>query len=91
MPVPGSDLEATLHQHRYGRGLAEDGTPTVIKWAEVRFTAPGRNDVGGRYSLDTTYRIHGQRCYLTGSRSEVLVYALPELPEGDSERRHQPL
>ena len=89
--IPGTELEATLEDFRYSRGRREDGTPGVVKWAKIRFTAPERDEIHGHYPLDETYRVHGRRLYIAGSRSGVQVYGLPELPTGDDERDHRPL
>ena len=78
--LPGSEILVRMERYRYGRGLTEDGRPTVIKWAELTFSKAGSDDVSGRYDLDRSYEVLGERVYLTGSRSEVLVYALPPSP-----------
>jgi hypothetical protein len=78
--LPGSELQVTMERYRYGRGLTEDGRPTVVKWAELIFSKAGSHDVSSRYDLDRSYEVLGERVYITGSRSEVLVYALPPSP-----------
>ena len=78
--VPESELMVTMARYRYGRGVTEDGRARVIKWAELTFSKEGKPDVSGRYDLDRTYVLLDERVYITGSRSEVLVYALPSPP-----------
>lgn len=77
VPVPGSSISVTLLDHRYGRGRTEGGRPIVIKWAKLRFSSADRTH-SERFDLDETHDVLGRRLYITGSRSEVLVYALPE-------------
>ena len=77
-PVPGSDIEVMLVDYRYGRGVDDAGNPTTIKWAVLTFGSPCHDDVCNRFVLDETHEVFGRRLYITGSRSQVLVYALPE-------------
>lgn len=78
-PVPGSDIEVMLVDYRYGRGVDDAGNPTTIKWAVLNFASPCHDDVCDRFALDETHEVLGRRLYITGSRSQVLVYALPEV------------
>ena len=78
-PVPGTDLVVELHGHRYRRGRTPDGSPTVVKWAELTFTGSDGEAASDRYPLDETHEILGHRLYITGTRSSVVVYGLPPL------------
>ena len=76
-PVPDTELTATLEDYRFARGLTEDGKDTVIAWARIRLEAPDGRTETVEWDYYQPAEAMGQRFYLGGSRSEVLLYALP--------------
>lgn len=75
--VEDTDLRATLTEWSYGRGRGDDGRERVIAWAEIRFEAPDGTTEDVHWSFSQQAHAMGHRFYLTGSRSEVLLYTLP--------------
>jgi len=73
--LPETDLTVTLLDYRYNR--KRDGK--LSAWASVRI-ARGEEQVDlDRWEFSETREVLGHRLHLRGSRSEVLVYALPEV------------
>jgi hypothetical protein len=77
VPVPGSDLQATLVDYRFSRGRDEQGNEKLIAWAEIRLAGADGDEESVRWDFYTTNEAFESRLYLAGSRSEVLLYALP--------------
>jgi hypothetical protein len=81
VPIPETDLEVRLDEYRYRRGRTAGGKSTLVKWAKLRFRSAAGEEEQGRFWLDESHEVLGRRLYVTGSRSEVLVYALPQAVE----------
>lgn len=78
VPVPGAAATATLLEWRYGRGRTETGRETLIAWARVRLDTGDGDPIEARWRFGERMHVRGQAFYLTGSRSEVLLYGLPD-------------
>jgi hypothetical protein len=77
VPLPGTELTATLQDYRYGRGRDASGQEKVSAWANIQLTLPDGRQETVRWVFYETREIFGYRLHLDGSRSEVLIYVLP--------------
>lgn len=72
--LPDTELEVTLLEYRYNRKRSG----ALSAWAEIRVTRGDEQVEPGRWPFSETREVLGHRLHLRGSRSEVLVYALPD-------------
>lgn len=77
VPLPGTELTATLQDYRYGRGRDASGQEKVSAWAKIQLTLPDGRQETVHWVFYETREIFGYRLHLDGSRSEVLIYVLP--------------
>jgi hypothetical protein len=80
VPVVDTDLHAVLLDFRYGRAAAPGGGDREHAWAAIRLEAPDGTTSDVRWHFEEKPEILGHRFYVTGSRSEVLLYTLPAVP-----------
>jgi len=73
--LPETDLTVTLLDYRYNRKHGGQ----LSAWASLRIARGDEQVEPGRWKFSETREVLGHRLHVRGSRSEVLLYALPEM------------
>lgn len=77
-PIETTPITVTLISYRYGKGHDENNNEVIISWAKIKFESQLGQSETKEISFDTKTNFLSYNFYVTGSRSEVLLYYLPK-------------
>lgn len=76
--IETTPITVTLISYRYGKGHDENNNEIVIAWAKIKFESQLGQSEMKEIPFDTKTNFLSYNFYVTGSRSEVLLYYLPK-------------